>query len=223
MLNDHRIRIIIGNYGTGKTEFSVNYAMKLAAQKKKVALVDLDVVNLYFRSREKQEMLEEAGIRVISSSIKGKGADLPAISAEVATPLQDQTYQVVLDVGGDSIGARVLGMYTQYFTGNNFDMFFIVNANRPDSQTKEHVLQHIESIARVSKTHPTALVNNTHLLRETSLEDLSRGQKLCREISAETGLPIRYVSVLESLADQISEDYEGEVFPINMTMREAWM
>ncbi len=115
LLNERRIRIITGNYGTGKTEFSVNYALKLAEQGKKVALVDLDVVNLYFRSREKQEMMEKAGIRVISSSIKGKGADLPAVSAEVAAPLQDDSYHAILDVGGDSMGARVLARYHQYF------------------------------------------------------------------------------------------------------------
>ncbi|RQD69209.1 MAG: ATP-binding protein [Tindallia sp. MSAO_Bac2] len=223
LLKDHRIRIITGNYGTGKTEFSVNYALKLAEQGKKVALVDLDVVNLYFRSREQQEMMEKAGIRVISSSIKGKGADLPAISAEVAAPLQDESYHVILDVGGDSMGARVLVRYHQYFKENAFDMLFVVNANRPETATKEGVLQHVESIARVSKTYPTALVNNTHLLRETSMEDVKRGQKLCREVSGETGLPIRYVSLLESLANELPEDYEGEAFPIRLTMRESWM
>lgn len=223
-LNDHRIRIITGNYGTGKTEFSVNYAMKLALQGQKTALVDLDVVNLYFRSREQQHKLEKAGIRVISSSIEGSGADLPAISAEVASPLQDESYQVVLDLGGDSMGARVLAMYNEYFQEKNtFDMFFVVNANRPDTATKEGVLNHMEAIAKVSKVYPTALVNNTHLLRETSMEDIERGQKLCSEVSAETGLPIRYISVLNHLADQLPPHYEETVFPIDLTMRESWM
>lgn len=222
-LNDHRIRIIVGNYGTGKTEFSVNYALKLASDNQKVALVDLDVVNLYFRSREQQELLEKAGVRLISSSIEGTGADLPAIPAEVVTPLQDESYQVILDVGGDAMGARVLGMYHQYFKANTFDMFFVVNANRPETTTKENVIKHIDAIAHVSKTYPTAIINNTHLLRETSLEDVKRGQLLCREVSLETGLPIRYVSALDSLISQLPKDYEGDAFSIHLSMREAWM
>ena len=52
---DKRIKIVIGHYGSGKTEFSVNYALKLKSLGEKVALVDLDVVNLYFRSREKAD------------------------------------------------------------------------------------------------------------------------------------------------------------------------
>ena len=79
MIKDKRIRIIIGHYGSGKTEFSVNYAFKLNQLGKKVALVDLDVVNLYFRSREKAQVLEDAGIRVISSSIKANAIDIPSI------------------------------------------------------------------------------------------------------------------------------------------------
>ncbi len=113
MLNDKRIRIIIGHYGSGKTEFSVNYAVKLASLGKKVALVDLDIVNLYFRSREKADILEEMGIKVIASSVKAAAVDIPAISSQVLVPLQDKSYEGIIDVGGDPVGARTLGMYYQ--------------------------------------------------------------------------------------------------------------
>ena len=58
VLNDKRIRIIVGHFGSGKSEFSINYAVKLSQVKKKVVLADLDIVNLYFRSREKEEELK---------------------------------------------------------------------------------------------------------------------------------------------------------------------
>lgn len=225
MLNDNRIRVIIGSYGTGKTEFSVNYALKLAAAGRKAALVDLDVINLYFRSREKQQELEAAGVRVISSSIKGRGADLPAVSPEAAAPLQENSWDVVLDVGGDAMGARALSRYRTYFRPGEYDMFFVVNANRPETATLAGALEHLEAIQRVSQVPVTGLVNNTHLVKETSLEDVLRGQHLCRQLSEAVGLPLRYTCLLESLMPQLSstEALDGTLFPLSLIMREAWM
>jgi hypothetical protein len=223
MLSDHRIRIVIGNYGTGKTEFSVNYALRLAAGGHKTALVDLDVVNLYFRSREKQEELEAAGVRVISSSVKGRAVDLPAVPAEAVTPLQHKSYETILDVGGDQMGARTLKRYEAYFTPGQYDMFFVVNANRPETQDLAGVMAHMEAIERVSGIKITALVNNTHMVRQTSIDDVLRGQSLCQEISEHTGLPIRYVCALKALIPKLPHDLKGEVFPISLIMREPWM
>ncbi len=223
MLNDHRIRVVTGSYGTGKTEFSVNYALKLAAQGKQTSLVDLDVINLYFRSREKQSELESAGVRVISSSIKGPGSDLPAISAEAAAPLQDHRWQVVLDVGGDAMGARALSRYRQYLVPGAYDMFFVVNANRPETASLDQALAHLESIQRVAGVTATALVNNTHLVKQTSVEDVMKGQALCCQITKATGLPLRYVSVMENLISQLPGHLEGRMFPIKLIMREPWM
>jgi hypothetical protein len=96
MLNDKRIRVIIGHYGSGKTEFSINYAINLAKSGQKVALADLDIANPYFRSREKSEFLESHGILVLSSYIKGSGIDLPSISADILGPLQNEDYDLIM-------------------------------------------------------------------------------------------------------------------------------
>ena len=50
----HRISIITGHYGTGKTELAVNLALALAGEGCRVMLADLDIVNPYFRSRERR-------------------------------------------------------------------------------------------------------------------------------------------------------------------------
>lgn len=223
-MNDERIKVIVGHYGSGKTEFALNYAVKLAKTHKKVALADLDVVNPYFRSREKKEMLEKMGVRVIGSNIKNSlGSDLPAVDASALGFLEDEDYQIILDVGGDDVGARALGRYYPYLKDHPYDMFCVVNGNRLQTQTVEGVIEHIRSIERVARISVTGIVNNTHLLRETTLEDVLRGQELVEKVSKESNIPVKYVSVWEKIVPSISQKMEGEIFPIKMFMREGWM
>ncbi|SDL31318.1 nucleotide-binding protein [Natronincola ferrireducens] len=223
MLKDHRIRIIIGHYGSGKTEFAVNYAVNLAKEGKKVALADLDIVNPYFRSREKEDLLEGQGIKVIASYIKGSGSDLPAVTGDVLAPLQDKTYDVVLDVGGDSVGARALARYKEYWNYKDYDMFCVVNANRFETTTVEGVLQHIEGMEAASGAKVTGLINNTHLLRHTTVEEVLKGQELCEKVGNVLNIPIKYISVLEEITKDLPSHLEGTIMPIKMMMREDWM
>ena len=223
ILDDKRVRIVIGHYGSGKTEFSINYAVKLAELGKKVALVDLDVVNLYFRSREKQSVLEKMGIRVIGSSIQGSGLDLPAISAAVETPLQDKSYEAVLDIGGDPAGARALGRYVNFLENSEYDMFFVLNAYRPETQNLEDVKGYIKRIEDTARAHVTGIVNNTHMRKSTRVEDVVNGYNLAKEVSDDTGLPIIYNVCLESLVEALPKEIRANVFPIKLYMREEWM
>lgn len=224
MLDDKRIRIIIGHYGSGKTEFAVNYAMKLVAAGNKTALADMDIVNPYFRSREKAEMMEALGIRVISGS-RGHHAnlDLPMVSADVLSPLQDETYSLVMDVGGDAVGARVIAQFHAYFKEGNYDMFCVVNRYREDTADLTGVMRQIRAIETTAGAKVTGLINNTHLVRETTVEDVLYGQELVEEVSRSSGIPVRYVSALETIAKDLPQNLQGEIFPMRMYMRELWM
>lgn len=224
MLNDKRIRIIVGHYGSGKTEFAVNYAMKLSETNSNVAIADLDVVNVYFRSREKAQMMIDHGIKVISSSTgHSANLDLPAVSAGVFGPLQDDECQVVLDIGGDATGARVLATFKQIIAFKGYDMFLVVNAYREETQSREGVVKHIKEIEAQTGLTVTGLINNTHLLRETSLDDIEKGQKLVKSVSDELNIPIKYIGAIEKVAQTVPSNYDGEIMPIKMYMREEWM
>ena len=122
-----RIQIITGHYGSGKTEYAVNLALRLAAEGKKTVLADLDIVNPYFRSYEQTQRLEAAGIRVIVTSCGGV-ADIPAINPAVLSVFQDRSWTGVLDIGGDPIGARVLARFAPQLQGEEFDLLYVHNA-----------------------------------------------------------------------------------------------
>mgnify|MGYP000878757227 FL=1 len=223
MLDDKRLRFVIGHYGSGKTEFSINYAVKLTEMGKKVALVDLDVVNLYFRTREKKDVLEKLGIKVIGSSIDASAVDIPAISAEVVVPMQNTSYEGVIDVGGDPAGARTLGRYKDYLVEGQYDMFFVLNANRPETQTVEKATEYLRKIEDTARAKVTGIINNTHMLKSTTVEDVLKGQKLAEELSNSIGIPIKYISCIESVANELPKNLQGEIFPMKLYMREDWM
>ena len=99
MNEDRRVRIICGHYGSGKTEIAVNYAVKLAEAGQNPSLADIDVINPYFRSRERALELEQLGIRVIAGSIDASAIDLPAISAGVYSVFDNRSAPAVVDLG----------------------------------------------------------------------------------------------------------------------------
>ena len=205
-----RIRIITGHYGSGKSEFTVNYALQLRKEVEgPLSISDLDVVNVYFRSRGKKEFLEENGIHLISSSVDAPTLDIPALSAEIHTPLLNQEHNNIIDLGGDKVGATVIARYRNMIKDDDYDMFFVVNANREKTQNAEEVMKYIDEIETASKLKVTGLIE--------------KGQEVCREVSKQRNIPIRFISCLESLVDQIPEDFEGDVVPIHLYLRDEWM
>lgn len=223
--NDRRIRIITGHYGSGKSEFSLNYVLKLRElSDKKVALADLDVINMYFRTREKKEELESKGIKVISSNVDSPSVDVPAISGEVSVPLTHEDYDYVIDLGGDKIGAKVMGSFAHWIKDeDSYDMFFVLNANREKTQTAQEALAYIKEIEGASTLKVTGIINNTHLLKATTVEDVLKGQEVANELSKLSGIPVKYTACLENVAKELPEDFEGEVLPITLQLRDNWM
>ena len=101
-----RFNIFAGNYGSGKTEISLNTALALAKDRK-TTLVDMDVVNPYFRSAESEKLLADHGIRLIAPPYANTNVDVPVLSAEVMAAFESET--AVFDAGGDPVGAAALG------------------------------------------------------------------------------------------------------------------
>ncbi len=219
-----RINIITGHYGSGKSEISVSLAMNLNKKMDNIYIADLDIVNPYFRSRERAEMLNKNGIGIISSSLgHNVSLNLPALSAEVRKPLYDPKATLILDVGGDPVGAKALKVYHEDLVNQDYDMFLVVNAYRPETADLKSVLKYIDSIEYASGLKINALISNTHLLRDTRQEDIEVGYKLVKEVSEYTKLPIRYICGIKSSIKGFRVDSGEELLEIGMYMRDEWM
>lgn len=217
----HRVTIVTGHYGTGKTEFSVNLALALAAAHPRVMLADLDIVNPYFRSRERRAMLEESGIRLISSSQACSDADVPALPAELLTILEDRTVRGVLDIGGDPVGARVLARFQPKIVQEDYQLVYVLNANRPEVRKPETAIAYLRGIEDATGLTCTGIVNNTHLCGETTEAQIRKGAALAAAVSRETGIPVLCHVAEERFAENLS-DLPETVFPITIKMKKPW-
>ena len=222
---DRRIRIITGHYGSGKTEFAVNYVKKLRESVDgRVAIADLDIVNVYFRSREKKEELEEKGIQVIASNLDTAVADVPAVSGAMTMPVINKEYQYVVDLGGNDVVTLVLGRIKPLLDHAEADFFMVVNAYRPNTSTPEGIIEQMENLEYAAGLKVTGFINNTNLVRETTAECLLHGDEVLKEVTKRTGVPVKYVSyVKDVMTEEIPEGLSGELFPMEFNMRKTWM
>ena len=223
--DDRRIRIITGHYGSGKTESAVNYVKKLRESVDgRVAIADLDIVNVYFRSREKKEELEEKGIQVIASNLDTAVADVPAVSGAMTMPVINKEYQYVVDLGGNDVGTLVLGRIKPLLDHAEADFFMVVNAYRPNTSTPEGIIEQMENLEYAAGLKVTGFINNTNLVRETTAECLLHGDEVLKEVTKRTGVPVKYVSyVKDVMTEEIPEGLSGELFPMEFNMRKTWM
>lgn len=219
---DRRIRIIAGHYGSGKTEFAINYAFKLKKIKRKVAIADLDIINVYFRSREKRKELEEANIELVSSSIIQNNCDIPSISARAVSILHDSSINYIIDIGGNDIGMRVLAGLRPYLSAQNSDFFMVVNTNRPETSNVDGILNHKKALEESIGMFITGFILNTNLIHETTLKNIIEGNKILQKASKIVNVPIRYTSYIQKEIELNQDDVIGKLFPMNYYMRKEW-
>lgn len=217
----HRISIIVGHYGTGKTEFAVNLALDLAEAGHKVMLADLDIVNPYFRSRERRTVLNEAGIRLISSSQACADADVPSLPPDIFAVFENRDVRGVLDIGGDPVGARVLARFQPKIVQEDYQLLFVLNANRPEVRTTEAAISYLRSIEAITGLTCGGIINNTHLCGETTPEEILKGARLAEAVSAKTGIPV-VCHVAEKRFIQDESLAELTLFPIDIYMKKPW-
>lgn len=213
------IYIITGHYGSGKTEFAIELAKRL----KNATIVDLDIVNPYFRTKDAEAMLKEQGVKVIASEFANTNVDIPTLPADIIGALQTAE-NVVLDVGGDDDGAIALGQYHSYFKEKEYEMLFVINSKRPSTANVEDTVALMRNIELVSRTKITGIVSNTNIKSETTVNIVLEGLSLAEEVSKETDVPVVAVSARCDIADIIKEKAEIEipVISLNLNLTLPW-
>lgn len=220
--SDRRIILFVGGYGSGKTEVAVNFSLFWRRQLPELSIVDLDVVNPYFRSRERQDLFEQQQIKVIAPAGALATADLPALPSEISSAIRDVSRHIVFDVGGDEPGATALGRYSRMLAESTYDMWFVVNACRPFSQAVEPTVGLLRSVERTSRMKVTGLINNTNLMQHTDLPLIERGERLVEGIAEQTGLPVVFNSVVETLSPEAARRLHNPVLPLHLYMKRPW-
>ncbi len=218
-----RLTIFVGNYGSGKTELALNTAIKLKKTMPKVMLVDLDIVNPYFRSAEQKALLEAHGIEVLMPTFAMTTVDIPALPAAIMSAFERRDTHVIFDVGGDDVGATALGRYFPYFNREPCQMPYVINANRPLSQNSQQILRLMERIQTKSRLKISALINNSNVAEETQVSDLINGQKIIEDVAEKSNLPIGAICGMAHILDQLPSIYDKFKYPIVRLMRLEWM
>ncbi len=220
-----RISIFCGHYGSGKTNIAVNYALHLKnncelqianCELPHVAIIDLDIVNPYFRTLDSRKELEAAGVELICSDYAGSNLDIPALPAAMQRPIADRSTFCVLDIGGDDQGAVALGRFAdQIKAENDYEMLFVASFFRPLTRTPEDALEVLRDIENACHLPFTGIVNNSNIGDETTVEDILASGEKARRLSELSGLPLVMTTVREDLATDPALKNET-VFPLRL-------
>ena len=222
--------VLIGNYGSGKTELALNFAFNAAAKGLRTELLDLDMVNTYFRLTERGKMARMKEIRLVSPNYASSGIETLSLPAEVASAFAMDWDCVVFDVGGDAVGSTALGRYHQDFMEleeSELEVLNVVNIRRPLAGTVEKIIHLQEEMQIHSRLTITGMINNTNLAQCTTPAELRDGYEMIREVSEKTGVPVLYTSGKKAMLDSFLAEghdpkYIGTPLEIDTYMQRDW-
>lgn len=219
LLSAKRVTIFVGEFGSGKTELAVNYALYLKQNGYSTAIVDIDIIKPYFRTRENRSVLEAQGVRVIAPDVRLAHADLPILPQNLFPVLHDTAMHVVMDVGGGE-SSIALGQISPQLAAVDYEALLVVNTCRPFTSTVEGIIDTISRIEQASQLTISGLISNTNLAEETNLAQIQRGLAITEEAAQQLQLPVRAVIVPEGLS---KSEFALPMFVLKRYTHYPWM
>ena len=215
--------IIVGNYGSGKTEVAINLAVHHKRAGADVRIADLDLVNPYFRTREAKDPLSEMGIELVLPPDQYLQADLPILSPRVAGMIRQPAELTLLDVGGDDAGATVLATLEDSFKNKSVRVLQVVNPLRPFTETFEGFLKIRKEIERAARLAVDGIIGNANLIDETSADEIYDGYEFVSELSEQSGLALEFITVDRELLPAVDvQRFSCPVLAINRQLVPPW-
>lgn len=219
---ENPLTVIVGHYGSGKTNLVMNLALGAARKEKSVTVIDMDIVNPYFRVSEQRKALEAEGIELVAPvfSEAGTSLDVPSLTGRILPAIQDASddHVVIIDVGGDDAGSVALGRYARAIEGHGYDMFYVANRYRNLVQDLDDAFENMTEIEAASRLRMTGIINNSHLQGATDAEVVKKGIEYVSELSRLSGLRVICTTVPKELANLQFD----KLYPVERYVKAPW-
>lgn len=215
-----KITVVTGHYGSGKTNLSVNLAVNANNEGKSVAVVDLDLVNPYFRTADFKYYFESIGVKLVAPDFANSNLDVPSIQFDIEQLAMNEDC-LIIDVGGDDAGAFALGRFAEALSEykDDLDMLYVINQRRYLTEKADEAVKLMYEIEAAARMKHTAIVNNTNLGRETTAGIITKSADFAKKVSQITGLPLAFTTCPEELCELVDMQ---NIFPVNVFVKAIW-
>ena len=222
ILEGRRIAAFLGGAGSGKTEIALNFALGLRREtQRQIHFFDMEQTKPLFRARDASEKLAAAGI-AFHSNTDTSIEDVAAIAPGVISALAEEDSIVLLDVGGNEQGARVIGQFFERLIRSDSVALLPVNPYRPWAGTPEELMDTIEKIRAAARTENTFIISNPNFCAQTCAEDVIAGNEKLKQM-LQGRYEISFVTALEPLCEALDGRLTERLIPIQIQILYPWM
>lgn len=209
-----KIIAVTGHYGSGKTNLAVNLAVDFAKEGERVTIIDLDIVNPYFRTADFSELFGLLGIKLVAPQFANTNLDIPSLGFDMAAVINGCD-RLIIDVGGDDTGAVALGQYATVLGNFGCELYYVVNRYRYLTRTPGEAVELLRDIEQVSRIRAKGIVNCSNLGSQTTADDVKVTADYALKCASEAGVPLALTVAERSLG------VEG-AYPVDVYVRTFW-
>lgn len=221
LLDKKKNFVFVGEAGCGKSEIAINFAIEMAKfSDRPVHFFDLDQTKPLFRSRDVAEMLRT---KDVNFHYEEQFFDAPTIVGGVREVLLDENAVVIVDVGGDHLGSRLIGGFSDVLNRDNTQNFFVINAYRPWSRelvTIDGTMARVLGMAHIDLAN-ISIMSNPNLGVTTTAEEVISGNEKLKDMIEEY-IPVDYLCVKKDLCPAVEGNVDTAMIPVELYLTYEW-